>query len=318
MLSFLPKRAENSRVWSCFFRLQKMKTPTLIAHLKCCHGSCEAQCAYKRSKWRKEEEAVRRGSLSRPKKRKYYGKPRSAPRDDPVEHEDVEESLENSECGSSSASKLRTLPSLRTPCTPVDVYDQSSTSASAASSDSSSCSETECSEGDDDDDDDEVDSDSSTWSDDDGCDSELSGNRVVNMSCLSKLISEGCSCSRCGGRLVLHERSRWGIAPELTLTCSACERETSEVMSNKIGRYFEVNRRAVFAGRAVGLGREGLVKFCALMDMHHPCQTPATKLTRTPSLWLQVMWPSLVWPVQQQLWGSKQKLKEAQPEVMSP
>ena len=214
-------------------------------------------------------------SLSRPKKRKYYGKLRSAPRDDPVEHEDIEESLENSECGSSSASKLRTLPSLRTPCTPVDVYDQSSTSASAASRDSSSCSETECSEGDDDDDDDddddeEVDSDSSTWSDDDGCDSELSGNRVVNMSCLSKLISEGCSCSRCGGRLVLHERSRWGIAPELTLTCSACERETSEVMSNKIGRYFEVNRRAVFAGRAVGLGREGLVKFCALMDMPPP------------------------------------------------
>ena len=134
----------------------------------------------------KEGRSSSKRSLSRPKKRKYYGKPRSGPRDDPVEHEDVEESLENSECGSSSASKLRTLPSLRTPCncTPVDVYDQSSTSASAASRDSSSCSETECSEGedDDDDDDDEVDSDSSTWSDDDGCDSELSGNRVVNMS----------------------------------------------------------------------------------------------------------------------------------------
>ena len=69
---------------------------------------------------------------------------------------------------------------------------------------------------------------------------------------------------------MLHERSRWGIAPELTLTCSACERETSEVMSNRIGRYFEVNRRAVFARRAVGLGREGLVKFCALMDMPPP------------------------------------------------
>ena len=45
-------------------------------------------------------------------------------------------------------------------------------------------------------------------------------------------------------------------------------------MSNKIGRYFEVNRRAVFAGRAVGLAREGLMKFCALMDMPPPLSTP--------------------------------------------
>ena len=58
---FCPREPKTVEVWSCFLRLQKLSTPTLIAHLKCCHGSCEAQCAYKRSKWRKEEEAVRRG-----------------------------------------------------------------------------------------------------------------------------------------------------------------------------------------------------------------------------------------------------------------
>ena len=37
---------------------------------------------------------------------------------------------------------------------------------------------------------------------------------------------------------------------------------------------FRGTRRAVFAGRAVGLAREGLMKFCALMDMPPPLSTP--------------------------------------------
>ena len=50
---------------------------------------------------------------------------------------------------------------------------------------------------------------------------------------------------------------------------------TAQVMSRKVGRFFEVNRRAVFAGRAVGMARERLVRFCALMNM----PTPMSKST---------------------------------------
>ena len=41
-------------------------------------------------------------------------------------------------------------------------------------------------------------------------------------------------------------------------------------MSERQGRFMVVNRRAVFAARAIGLGREALVKQWALMDTPPP------------------------------------------------
>ena len=89
--------------------------------------------------------------------------------------------------------------------TPVDVYDNSSESPAGSE-------ESSCSDSDSDDLELEISESSSTCSDDDGDhepgSEELSGNRVVNLLCLSKLIANACRCWRCGGRLGLREQSR--------------------------------------------------------------------------------------------------------------
>ena len=206
--------------------------------------------------------------LSRPKKRRFYGKARSVEPEQSASDQPAE-SASSSKSESASASKLRTLPSV---CTPFDRYDRSSSSSSCESSSSESdVSDDDCPDSSDND------QDCSGLSDDDGCecDSELDGYRVVDMSCLAALITSSCSCSDCGGTLSLSERRRWGMAAELSLQCSGCGMGTAQVMSRKVGRFLEVNRRAVFAGRAVGMARERLVRFCALMNM----PTPMSKST---------------------------------------
>ena len=61
-----------------------------------------------------------------------------------------------------------------------------------------------------------------------------------------------------------------GLASELGLECSHCGARESQVMSERRGQALDVNRRAVLASRVVGFGREGLTKFCGLMNMPVP------------------------------------------------
>ena len=78
-------------------------------------------------------------------------------------------------------------------------------------------------------------------SDDDN--SGLSGFRVKDIVRLEKLIQAACRCGKCGGALSLQERQMSGMAPELCLTCKSSLPETSETMSDRYGRYYEVNRQ---------------------------------------------------------------------------
>ena len=110
------------------------------------------------------------------------------------------------------------------------------------------------------------DRDSDDCSEDSSDENELEGYRLVD----SSLISSACCCSECGGVLSLTESKKSGLASELSLICCSCGNVSSTMTSKRCERFLEVNRRAVFAARVVGHGREGLVKFCGLMNMPPP------------------------------------------------
>ena len=114
------------------------------------------------------------------------------------------------------------------------------------------------------------DRDSDDCSEDSSDENELEGYCLVDVECLSSLISSACCCSECGGVLSLTESKKSGLASELSLICCSCGNVSSTMTSKRCGRFLEVNRRAVFAARVVGHGREGLVKFCGLMNMPPP------------------------------------------------
>lgn len=98
----------------------------------------------------------------------------------------------------------------------------------------------------------------------------VDGFRLVDLECLSELILSAAVCHACGGELRLNEKSRWGLAVELSLWCVGCEAENTHFMSNKAGRCFEVNRRAVLGGRLAGIGRAGLATLCGVLNMPSP------------------------------------------------
>ena len=62
----------------------------------------------------------------------------------------------------------------------------------------------------------------------------------------------------------------------ITLMCSSskCKSEKQFYTSNKVvnSQAFEVNRRVVLATRNIGVGHQGLVKFCGVMNVLPPMQ----------------------------------------------
>ena len=104
------------------------------------------------------------------------------------------------------------------------------------------------------------------------------GFRFIDISVLASVF-ETLRCPLCKqGRAVLEEddKAKMGLASLLILKCSSskCKFENPFYTSNKVvnSQAFEVNRRVVLATRNIGVGHQGLVKFCSVMNMLPPMQ----------------------------------------------
>lgn len=104
----------------------------------------------------------------------------------------------------------------------------------------------------------------------------LEGFRVMDIAIIASIF-ECVSCPLCKqGHVVLEEeiQGKMGLASLLHLKCSSikCTFFKAFYTSNKVnnGQAFEVNRRVVLALRNIGVGHQGLVKFCGVMNMLPP------------------------------------------------
>ena len=72
--------------------------------------------------------------------------------------------------------------------------------------------------------------------------------------------------------LILSEKDskRKGCAPHLQLLCCSCGWKKEFFNSSKVSRYFDVNRRFVYALRSIGCGHAAAKRFCGLMNMPTP------------------------------------------------
>ena len=110
--------------------------------------------------------------------------------------------------------------------------------------------------------------------------SKPSGFRLFDMQIFCDITSllpcPECFCAE----LSLYEvnNKRYGNASFLKLKCNNCDWKYVFYTSRKAGRAFEVNRRIVYAFRAIGKGRSGATKFCGLMNMPPPLQSKAYKV----------------------------------------
>ena len=103
------------------------------------------------------------------------------------------------------------------------------------------------------------------------------GFRLIDISILMSILNTFL-CPKCkSGHIVMKEdiTAKMGLVSQLSLECSAemCSYSmnfyTSSRVNNK-SKAFEANRRAVLAMRNIGVGHQGLVKFCGAMNMLAP------------------------------------------------
>lgn len=99
----------------------------------------------------------------------------------------------------------------------------------------------------------------------------MSGFRIVDIEQIRTLISQTC-CQQCQSKqgLELMEQTRWGLANELVVECKNCEHKLQCWSSKKVGKSFEVNRRATLATRRIGKNYTGLRTWCGLMNIPKP------------------------------------------------
>ena len=103
---------------------------------------------------------------------------------------------------------------------------------------------------------------------------DLYGNRIVSLSALQRLVEKSCVCDKCKrGKLTITEVERHGLAPHIQFSCNSCSIQSSEVLGekqvHKKSRFY-VNRKAVFAMRLIGRGRQALQTVCSTMDLPPP------------------------------------------------
>lgn len=96
---------------------------------------------------------------------------------------------------------------------------------------------------------------------------------LFDVRCLTKLILL-LACPEClmvgSVSLCLNSGKRNGLAVCVKLACSACGYNSDELFSShKVSKYFEINRRIVYASREIGCGYSELNRLCYLLGL--PC-----------------------------------------------
>jgi len=96
------------------------------------------------------------------------------------------------------------------------------------------------------------------------------GYRLINFVTVFSAFSEIVVCKQCGTNVKFTEASKRGLGFKLVITCEGCEKVyvNSCPIINKAS--YEVNRRIIFAMRLLGIGLNGIIKFCAFMDLPRP------------------------------------------------
>ena len=109
--------------------------------------------------------------------------------------------------------------------------------------------------------------------------SNLTGYRLMDVEILAAVFSLLC-CQECGeSNIQLTEVcfQRHGCASCLRLLCLRCEWRHCFYTSQKISRFFEVNRRLVYGMRTIEQGEASAKRFCGIMNMPPPPETKGTQ-----------------------------------------
>lgn len=110
------------------------------------------------------------------------------------------------------------------------------------------------------------------------------GYRFIDFLTVFSMISELVICKKCGTNIKFSETGQRGLGFKIVVACEKCE-PTYINTSPLIGHGYDINRRIILAMRLLGIGLNGIIKFCAFMDLPRPIfQSFYDKLVKTISI----------------------------------
>lgn len=104
-------------------------------------------------------------------------------------------------------------------------------------------------------------------------DAEFKGYRIIDVNIMFSNLKEHLSCKVCGGEVIFKEEIVCGLSSKISIECSNCIQLCTFRNSLMLGpkkNIPEINRRFMYASRAIGKGHSGMKLFCGLMDFPKP------------------------------------------------
>jgi len=96
------------------------------------------------------------------------------------------------------------------------------------------------------------------------------GYRIVNFFSVFTMLSQILVCKNCAGSVTFSESCKRGLGFKLVVTCEKCGSITIDSSPLINGHAFDINRRLIFTMRLIGIGIQGINKFCAFMCLPKP------------------------------------------------
>lgn len=98
---------------------------------------------------------------------------------------------------------------------------------------------------------------------------ETIGYKILNFFTVFSTIAQYVKCKNCDGEINFKCESVRGLGFKIMIVCKTCKPVLVPSCPN-IGPAYEINRRFIFAMRLLGIGLNGIQKFCGIMDLPPP------------------------------------------------
>lgn len=94
------------------------------------------------------------------------------------------------------------------------------------------------------------------------------GYRFINFNHVFGELEQRLVCKECGGSISFSETTIQGLGFKLRINCKCTNKEAQKpIESSPVihGHSYDINRRIIFSMRLLGIGNNGIEKFCAFM-----------------------------------------------------
>lgn len=95
------------------------------------------------------------------------------------------------------------------------------------------------------------------------------GYQILNFLAVFSAISQAVVCEKCKSEVTFTESAKRGLGFKIVISCQKCDKIYIP-SSPFIEKGYDINRRIVLAMRLLGVGLNGIMKFCAFMDLPRP------------------------------------------------